>query len=60
MNSEIRELAFTKAPSTELKKAAIASGMRTLMDDGKIKIFRGVTTPEEVARIAQTEGVLIE
>ena len=60
MNNEIRELAFTKAPSTELKKAAIASGMRTLMDDGKIKIFRGVTTPEEVARIAQTEGVLIE
>ncbi len=60
MNSEIRELAFTKAPSSELKKAAIASGMRTLMDDGKIKIFRGVTTPEEVARIAQTEGVLIE
>ena len=60
LNSEIRELAFTKAPSTELKKAAIASGMRTLMDDGKVKIFRGVTTPEEVARIAQTEGVLIE
>jgi type IV pilus assembly protein PilB len=60
MNNELRELAFTKAPATELKKAAIASGMRTLMDDGKIKIFRGVTTPEEVARIAQTEGVLIE
>jgi type IV pilus assembly protein PilB len=60
LNNEIRELAFTKAPSNELKKAAIASGMRTLMDDGKIKIFRGVTTPGEVARIAQTEGVLIE
>jgi type IV pilus assembly protein PilB len=60
MNNELRELAFTKAPATELKKAAVASGMRTLMDDGKIKIFRGVTTPEEVARIAQTEGVLIE
>ena len=60
MNNEIRELAFTKAPSTELKKAAVASGMRTLMDDGKIKIFKGVTTPEEVARIAQTEGVLVE
>jgi len=60
MNNEIRELAFAKAPSTELKKAAIAGGMRTLMNDGKNKIFRGVTTPEEVARIAQTEGVLIE
>ncbi|MHC4642214.1 MAG: GspE/PulE family protein [Planctomycetota bacterium] len=60
MNNEIRELAFTKAPSTELKKAAVASGMRTLMEDGKIKIFRGITTPEEIARIAQTEGVVIE
>ncbi len=60
MNNELRELAFTKAPSSELKKVAIASGMRTLMEDGKIKIFRGVTTPEEVARITQTEGVLID
>jgi len=60
MNNELRELAFTKAPSTELKKAAVASGMRTLMEDGKIKIFRGITTPEEVARIAQTEGVVVD
>jgi type II secretory ATPase GspE/PulE/Tfp pilus assembly ATPase PilB-like protein len=59
MNNELRELAFTKAPSTELQKAAKASGMRTLMEDGKIKIFKGVTTPEEVARITQTEGVVV-
>ncbi|MBW8041118.1 MAG: type II/IV secretion system protein [Planctomycetes bacterium] len=60
MNNELRELAFTKAPSTELNKAAVASGMRTLMEDGKIKIFKGVTTPEEVAKIAQTEGIVID
>jgi type IV pilus assembly protein PilB len=60
LNSEIRELAFTKAPTVELRKAAIASGMRTLMEDGKIKIFRGITTPKEVAKIAQTEGVMID
>jgi len=59
MNSELRELAFTKAPTTELKKAAKAAGMRTLMEDGKIKIFKGTTTPEEVARITQTEGVVM-
>ena len=40
------------------KKVAIAGGMQTLMDDGKIKIFNGITTPEEVARISQTEGVM--
>jgi hypothetical protein len=33
--------------------------MRTLMEDGKLKIFRGVTTPAEIATIAQTEGVVI-
>jgi type II secretory ATPase GspE/PulE/Tfp pilus assembly ATPase PilB-like protein len=60
LNNELRELAFTRAPTTELKKAAKASGMRTLMEDGKIKIFKGKTTPEEVARITQAEGVLVE
>ena len=60
MNNEIRELAFTKAPTIELRKAAKASGMRTLMEDGKIKIFKGTTTPDEVVRITQTEGAVID
>ncbi len=55
MNNEIRELAFTKAPTGELRKAAQASGMRTLRDDGIAKIFKGTTTPDEVVRITQTE-----
>ena len=60
MNSELRELAFKRAPTTELRKAAQASGMRTLTDDGIVKIFKGITTAEEVARITQTEGVMEE
>jgi len=59
MNNELRELAFAKAPTTELRKAAKASGMRTLMEDGKLKIFKGTTTPAEVVRITQTEGVAV-
>lgn len=55
MNNEIRELAFSKAPTTELRKAARASGMRTLMQDGMLKIFKGTTTPAEIVRITQTE-----
>ena len=58
LNNEVRELAFAKAPTTELRKACIASGMRTLMADGKAKMFKGTTTPEEVAQISQTEGVI--
>lgn len=59
MNNELRELAFAKAPTIELRKAAKASGMRTLMEDGKIKIFNGITTPAEVVRITQTEGAVV-
>ena len=55
LNSEIRELAFRKAPTIELRKACQASGMRTLMEDGKIKIFKGICTPEEVVKISRTE-----
>jgi len=58
MNTRMRELAFKEATATELRREAVASGMRTLMEDGKLKIFAGVTTPEEVARIAQSEGVV--
>ena len=60
MNTEIRELAFAKAPTTELRIAAKASGMKTLMEDGKLKIFKGTTTPEEVVRITQTEGAVVD
>lgn len=60
MNTELRELAFKRAPTTELRKAAKAGGMRALTQDGKLKIFKGITTAEEVARIAQAEGVVEE
>jgi len=60
MNNELRELAFAKATTSELRKAARASGMRTLMEDGKNKIFKGITTPEEVARLSQTEEVVMD
>jgi type IV pilus assembly protein PilB len=60
MNNEIRELAFSKAPTTELRKAAKAGGMRTLMEDGRIKVFKGTTTPVEVVRITQTEGAVVD
>jgi len=60
MNSELRELAFARAPTTELRKAAAAGGMRNLVGDGRNKVFSGITTPQEVARIAQAEGILVE
>ena len=60
MNNQIRELAFARAPAIELRKAARNSGMRTLLEDGKRKVFRGITTPEEVSRVSQAEGLVFD
>ncbi len=60
MNNELRELAFHRAPTNELRRAARAGGMRTLLEDGKLKILRGITTAEELSRITQAEGILAE
>lgn len=57
MNTEIRELAFKQEPVSKIRVAAINSGMRTLMEDGKLKVLKGVTTPQEIAHIAQIEGL---
>jgi len=58
LNSEIRELAFKRASTTQIRRAAIGSGMAPLVNDGKVKVLKGVTTPEEVARLAQVEGMV--
>lgn len=60
MNSEVRELAFNRAPTNKIRAAALVSGMRSLIEDGKRKIFDGTTTPQEVARHAQIEGTVAE
>ncbi len=60
MNNKLRELAFVRAPASELRKAAQAGGMRTLLEDGKLKVFNGVTTPAEVARTAQAEDLALD
>jgi type IV pilus assembly protein PilB len=58
LNSEIRELAFNRASIAQIRGAAIRNGMRSLLEDGKIKILRGETTPAEVAKFAQAETLL--
>lgn len=60
MNSQIRDLAFNRATATQLRAAAKANGMRTLLEDGKLKILRGVTTPEDLLRVTQAEGIIAE
>jgi len=60
MNAELRELTFKRAPLSALKKAARASGMRTLLEDGRRKVISGVTTPEDVARVTVQDIEAVE
>jgi type IV pilus assembly protein PilB len=55
MNAAIRDLAFKLAPVSEIRRAALAAGMRPLVADGKIKIMDGRSTPEEIARSTQVD-----
>ena len=56
MNSEIRDLAFNRSSISKLRNAAVRGGMRSLVEDGKIKILAGQTTATEIANFAQIEG----
>ena len=54
-NDEIRRLAGEKAPSVEVKKIARANGMATLRDNGWKKVGLGITSVEEVIRVAKED-----
>ncbi|MBV8780346.1 MAG: type II/IV secretion system protein, partial [Phycisphaerae bacterium] len=60
MNNELRNLAFERAATNKIRKAALASGMRSLLLDGRLKILNGTTTAEEIVKVAQVEGVITE
>ncbi|GFN23289.1 GspE/PulE family protein [Thermanaeromonas sp. C210] len=51
MTEDLRALVAAKAPSHEIKKAAVAAGMVTLREDGLEKAGQGLTTVEEVMRV---------
>jgi type IV pilus assembly protein PilB len=53
MTSKIRELSYQGASTQDLRRAAIAQGMSTLYQDGINKVLRGITTLEEVFRVAK-------
>jgi type IV pilus assembly protein PilB len=53
MSSKIRELTFNNSPTDQLRRAAMSEGMKTLYWDGIAKVCRGVTTLEEVLRVAK-------
>jgi type IV pilus assembly protein PilB len=54
MTDKIRTLIMDKAHTALLRRAAVEDGMRTLREDGLLRVYDGVTTIEEIVR--ETQG----
>jgi type II secretory ATPase GspE/PulE/Tfp pilus assembly ATPase PilB-like protein len=52
LDEEIRSLIVSKASSSVIKETALKKGMKTLRDSGLEKAINGITTIEEVLRVA--------
>jgi general secretion pathway protein E len=58
INDDIRKLILGKKDSTFIKEVARKNGMRTLREDGWVKVKEGVTTISEVLRVTQEEEIV--
>ena len=58
VTDDIERLILEKKDSHIIKEAARRNGMRTLREDGWLKVKQGVTTLSEVLRVTQEEEVL--
>lgn len=53
VTEKIGRLILERAPANEMQKAAVQEGMITMKQDGYLKVLEGLTTIEEVLRVAQ-------
>ena len=55
VDDEIKSLVVQRAESSRIKRVAIQAGMRTLRDDGAMKVLNGTTSVDEVMRVTAEE-----
>jgi len=55
LDKEIQEMVLKGASSQELRKKAKENGMRTLRENGWIKVEEGITSIEEVLRVTDSD-----
>jgi len=53
MTEDISRLILENAPSSKIHETAVKLGMLTLLQDGYLRIVEGITTLEEVLRVAK-------
>ena len=58
ITEEIQKLILGKKDANIIKEAARLNGMRTLREDGWLKVKRGITTVSEVLRVTQEEEMV--
>jgi len=56
VDDDIRALVMDRADAGNIRRAAMASGMRTLRMDGALKALAGETSIEEVLRVTQEDS----
>jgi len=55
INEEIRDLILDNASAGSIRRAALQNGMRSLRQDGLLRVQKGLTTLEEVLRVTNAE-----
>jgi type IV pilus assembly protein PilB len=55
MDRNIRQEVIKRSPADLIREIAVSNGMKTLQEDGLIKVNRKQTTPEEVLRVTVLE-----
>ncbi len=53
MSQKISKLVLERSPENVIEKEAVNEGMVTLVQDGYLKVLEGITTLEEVLRVAR-------
>lgn len=53
VNEEISKMIFDRASASDIEKVATKSGMLLMKQDGYLKVLAGLTTIEEVLRVAE-------
>ena len=56
VNQQIKPLIVENASEARIQEAAVADGMRTLYQDGLLKVAQGLTSIEEVMRVTRDAG----
>jgi len=57
VSKEIRKLISERKDADVIAQQAVSEGMLTMLDDGLIKVSKGVTTIEEILRVTKVESL---